>query len=759
MLSPDRFKSVGLIAVLLVAGCSDNTETLEGEIDITRAPAGSVNIYRDTFGVPHLYAEREEDGFWGHGYTTAEDHLEGVLIFYLYLKGELAKAFGPGHVDFKNVSVRSLPPGVSLPLGEIDDTVASDLAAKRWRHLEDARQNFSTLDPQLQSNLRAYIEGVERYMADHPELVPDWAPELEPALPLAGASVINLSDSFEACGPAIAAAQTGSSGLDGSNVWAFPAERMKENAAVYLSDSHGVIEWPYGTFLSPARINAGAMDAWLLDVPGMVLGIKGHSRDHAWGWAEGPRRPSDCIVLETMEDDPAAYLYDGEPQKMHVQAYTVEVKGEEPISGFFEYTHHNGVLSPVVHREGTTAYAVSAAYMQRAGFAHQRFREMFLATDHESMREALAAVEIYPANLVYAGSDGSITYIRPGRIPIRPEGSDGLQPVDGNTSAGAWRGIHQVDDLVQVTNPSQKYLVNNNVSPDRMFRDPFFRAGDYPPDFAFDGWTGSRQRRAIDLFEGDTKFSFEDALSFVMDVFVMGSDEWGGVFRRAAQKNPDILGQQDGGFDSFLDSLASFDGHFSPGSRGALYHALVRERLRGGPEETAEAIESAVNQGQAVSDEQQTHLLSLAVGAYEEVRDRLGGLEKTFGDVFRIGRGGASAPSRGFSLYPLAGDRANTVAVPLWSAGYSGPDEGGLRWSGGGSRHPFLVQFTKPIRSYSLAVYGASDDPNSPHFSDQSVRVAGDGLHSNFFEPSELASAVESARTIETRLSGGPTTE
>jgi len=759
MPSRDLCASIGLIIVLLVAGCSENTEKLAAASEITRAPAGSVNIYRDTFGVPHLYAEREEDGFWGHGYTAAEDHLEGVLIYYLSLKGELAKAFGPGHVDFKNVGVRSVPPGVSLPLGEIEDTVASDIAARQWRHLEDARLNFSALDPQLQRNMTAYIEGFERYMDDHPELVPDWAPELEPALPLAGASSIMLIDSLQTCGPAIAIAQTGSSGIDGSNVWAFPADRMRENAAVFLSDSHGVIEWPYGTFLSPARINAGAMDAWLLDVPGMVLGIKGHSRDHAWGWAEGPRRPSDCIVLETMKDDPAAYLYDGKPQKMHVQAYTVEVKGEEAISGVFEYTHHNGVLSPVVHREDTTAYAVSAAYMQRAGFSHQQFREMLLATDHQSMRKALAAVEIYPANLVYAGSDGSITYIRPGRIPIRPEGSDGLQPVDGNTSTGAWRGIHPVDDLVQVTNPPQKYLVNNNVSPDTMFRDSFFKAEDYPPDFAFDGQIGSRQRRAIDLFEGDTKFSFEMALAFVVDVFVVGSDKWGGVFRRAAQKNPDILGRQDGGFDGFLESLASFDGHFSPGSRGALYHALVRERLRGGPEETAVAIEAAIHQGRALSGEQRLHLLALAVGAYEEVRDRLGGLDSTFGDVFRIGRGGASAPSRGFSLYPLAGDPANTIAIPLWSAGYSGPDEDGLRWSGGGSRHPFLVQFTKPIRSYSLAVFGASDDPNSPHYSDQSVRVAGEGLHSNFFEPAELKSAVESVRTVETGLSRGPATE
>jgi acyl-homoserine lactone acylase PvdQ len=750
MLHFDRSKIVGLMTALLLGACVEPTEQPPAGIEISQAAPGSVNIYRDSFGVPHLYAELEEDAFWGHGYTAAEDHLEGTLVFYLSLKGELAKAFGAGTVDLTTVGVRSLPPDVDLPLGEIGDTVASDLDARRWRHLEDARLNFSALDPQLQRNMEAYIDGFEQYMADHPELVPEWAPALEPALPLAAASSIMLSDSYQSCSAAIAGAEDTSSAMEGSNVWAFPADRMQESAAVFLSDSHGPIEWPYGTFLSPTRIHGGAMDAWLLDVPGMVLAIKGHSRDYAWGWAEGPRRPSDCIVLQTEEDDPTTYLYDGEPQRMQLQPYTIEVKDEAAQNGVFEYTHHNGVLSPVVHRNGTTAYAVSASYMQRAGFSHQQLREMLLATDHESMRTALAQVEIYPANLIFAGSDGSITYIRPGRIPKRPEGFDGSQPVDGNSSAGAWSGIHPIEKLVQSRNPQQKYLVNNNVSPDKMFRDPVFLASDYPPDFAFDGWTGSRQRRAIDLFEGVRKFSFEDALAFARDAFVMGSDSWGEALRQAMQENPDLLERQDAGFAGFLESLAGFDGHFSAGSRGALYHALVRERLRAGEEETATAIESALNQRQGLDDQQKRHLFSLAIEAYEEVRDRLGGLDKTFGDVYRIGRGGVSAPSRGFSLGPLAGDPANTIAIPLWSAGYTPPDEDGYRWSGGGTRHPFVVQFTQPIRSVSVAVYGASDDPNSPHFSDQSALVADKGLHSNFFEPSELAHAVTSVQTLTT---------
>lgn len=726
--------------------------TLEAEVDsaikpsVQRAAPGSVNIYRDQYGVPHLYAEREEDGFWGHGYTAAEDRLEGVLTYYLYLKGELASAFGPGEVDLSHVGHSD----VQLPLGVIPDTVASDISARQWRTLEDARENFSALPPQLQANLSAFMAGIKQYMDDNPEQVPDWAPSLDPALPLAGAGAFMLNDSMQACGQAIAAAKSGDSAMTGSNIWAFPAERMVEGAAVFESDSHGVIEWAFGTFLSPTRVNAGAMDAWLLDVPGMMMGIKGHSRDYAWGWAEGARRPADCIVLETLADDPLGYTYDGEPHDIVTKNYVIEVKGQDAVKGTFEYTRHNNVLSPVVHRQGRRVWAISSAYMHRSGFQHKQFRDMLLASDAQSMRKAMAQVEIYPANLIYAGSDGSITYIRPGRIPVRPAGFDGAQPVDGNSSNGAWQGIYPVEDLVQVTNPPQQYLVNNNVSPENMFADPFFHADDYAPGFAFDGAMGTRQQRAIDLFEGGRQLTFADAMDFVRDDFVVNTDRWGAVIASAVTARTDSIVPGDPGFDEFLTALTEFDGYFAASSRAALYFALLRERLRAGPEDQAASIESAINQGKPLSDEQQANLASLVAEVYKGLGELPGAAGQVFGDVFRIGRGDTSAPSHGYSLRRLPAAPAHTDAASLWAANYDGPDENGYRWSRGGSRHPFLVQFTKPIRSYSLAVFGASDVPNSPHYSDQSERVAGEGLHSNFFEPEELAGVVRSARTMRT---------
>src|SRR5580658_8900565 len=101
---------------------------------------GQVTIFRDRWGMAHLYAAREEDGFFGLGYATAEDRLDQVMLLYLGVKGELAAAFGPGPIGADKVE-----PTLS---GEIPDTIASDLRVKKFQIPEQARLNLMKIPAQ-----------------------------------------------------------------------------------------------------------------------------------------------------------------------------------------------------------------------------------------------------------------------------------------------------------------------------------------------------------------------------------------------------------------------------------------------------------------------------------------------------------------------------------------------------------------------------------------------------------------------------------
>jgi acyl-homoserine-lactone acylase len=708
---------------------------------IADAPVGAVTILRDPYGAPHLYAAREEDGYWGLGHALAEDRAEGVLIFYLFLRGELAAAFGPGAVGDKSGVVGIAPIA-------IDDAVQSDLEMRRWRHLAAARENFTSLSPQTQANMTAFIAGFEAYLDEHPERRPAWAPPLEPALPVAASSFLMLAASgadTNPCATLLGEASVPPNLLHGSNIWALSAARTADNAAIFLADSHSPYEF-FGTFFYSARIHAGDLDAWLLDIGGMPIGLFGHSRHFAWGWSEGPRRPSDCIAVRTAPGDPRAYLYDGERVAMHVEPYEIAVRGGTAVRGEFEYTRHNGALSPVIERRGHVAYAVSSTYMDRAGRGIDQFRAMLAATDAGDMDEALTAREVYPANVIIAGDDGSIRYLRPGRVPIRRDGARIPALVDGSTSAGSWRGLYPIEQTPQIVDPPQGYLGNQNVSPDMMFDAPFLRAEDFSPSFAFQPrFTGTRQIQTIARLREGT-FTFEQARRVVADAHIPGFENW--IVALSAALAGDHA-PRDPAEQAFVQRLLAFNGDFVPESRPALAFSLTREALRNGDRTTVNRLELAIARGASLTASQHEMLRAAVEVAHTELRDRLGGPERTFGDIYRAGRGGVDAPSRGMTLLPLGGFAESADFGSLWSSAYSIEPDGRRRVSSG-TRLPFLVQFTRPIRSESLAAQGVSDVPTSPHYSDQARTFGGGALHSNFFEPHELARVAVSSQTYRT---------
>ena len=62
-----------------------------------------VTIYRDTYGVPHIYGDSEEAVAFGQGYAQAEDRLNTLLKAYLKARGRMAKAFGEDWLEHEYI--------------------------------------------------------------------------------------------------------------------------------------------------------------------------------------------------------------------------------------------------------------------------------------------------------------------------------------------------------------------------------------------------------------------------------------------------------------------------------------------------------------------------------------------------------------------------------------------------------------------------------------------------------------------------------
>ncbi len=721
-------------------------------INFPNSQPGKATLVRDTWGVAHIYAENEEDGFYALGYAQAEDELRGILLAYLGVRGELASVFGPDTIGEESV------------LFIEGTTIEHDLKVRRLRHLERAREEFPGMSLQTQKNMTAFIDGMSAFMKDHPEKMPAWAPPLEPVLPVA------LMDHLScwSYGKGLAKLENTKKPEQnvpgaGSNAWVLAPHRTEEGVVVHLTDTHGGFDQKFSQW----RIKAGDLDLFGFGWMGTVTPMFGHTPFNAWGWTTSDHDDCDCYRVVVDDNNPRAYTVDGEKKEMSVFPYTVRVRDGEDIRGEFEYTHHNNILSPVVHRENGVAYALSSPYLERPAQYHEQYRLMALAQDRDEFRQALDMRSIFPANLVAGGKDGMLLFIRPGRIPVRPEGLDISKPLDGNTRKTLWLGYHSLDDLIQWENPESGWLSINNISPDMMAPDSPIRAGDYPDYFSIQtGTTEHRQKRIIELLHNDYKLSRQDLFNVVFDSKIFGAEKWSAVIKQVVLQSTEFLEDRLDDFHVFVDDLIAFDGRLLAESRGALYYENFRHTLTFAFADQVNSVVRSIefNDGTLTDDMAATVLKAIEL-AYDAVKEKFGTIDVTYGDDHRVGRGDTSLPAGGGAILggynlpghaPFEGEIFGVVAkfamaLPLRVLGYlPGPNEHDPKQAFLGQRSPVLTIFSDPIQSYASIPTGASDDPQSPHYSDQSQLVSEARLRPTFFNKEELLGNIESMRELNT---------
>ncbi|MFQ6042339.1 MAG: penicillin acylase family protein, partial [Candidatus Poribacteria bacterium] len=103
-----------------------------------------VTIYRDNYGVPHIYGDSEEVVAYGHGYAQAEDRLETLLKAYRKAEGTMAEAFG-------------------------EEFIEHDYRQRMLGHAEVSKRRYDELKPRTRKVIEYFLAGVKDYMREHPD--------------------------------------------------------------------------------------------------------------------------------------------------------------------------------------------------------------------------------------------------------------------------------------------------------------------------------------------------------------------------------------------------------------------------------------------------------------------------------------------------------------------------------------------------------------------------------------------------------------
>lgn len=701
------------------------------------ALAGEVTIHRDNWGVPHIYADVEEDGFFGLGYALAEDRLERFLGSILWATGTQASVRGKSAIQ-------------------------SDIDKHLWMHPEEARQGFSRLGPQLRTNYEAFVDGVKRYMDLEPDRVPEWAPEFDATtmvtltravlfegmiLPDALGEVRRGGAPLSTAEERIVAQEAGA-----SNGWVLAPWRTAADATVVLADPHvSINDSSYYEY----RMTAGSLKS-----SGYALGPllwQAHNRHVAWAFTTGAPDVADCYAVVIDPKNPSRYQYDGQWREMITREVSINAKGSETVRVVLEYIRINDLWSPVVGRDKTTAYAVCTAYMHDAGTLDEEIYRMNLARNVSDVRNAMEKLGMFPQNVLVGDSEGGMYYVRAGKTAKRPVAFDWTRPVPGNSSNSAWRGIHALEDLVQIDNPVQGYLQNNNVSPDTMVHDASRTAEHYPAEVFNDtpGRITTRGLRSDNVLSKAVDFTLEDAFAHAFDEKWINTAFWQESLRLVLRDNREDVRNRTPEFRQFLGRLISFDGFARAGSVDALNFYYWRDGLLEAV--TKSGVDAAGMRKWTPSEmaaEAGTVLFDKAQLAIDRMKKELGSTDVAMGKVFQIGREE--------KFWPLGGESINAPGLP--SSGLADlspfaertmrafasrpPDSEGRRLAVRGSQAMRLVQFTNPIQSFTLHPYGQNDDPTSPHYTDQAAMTSKQKMKPAYFNRDQLEGHIVSTKIL-----------
>lgn len=559
----------------VIAAADRAVPSLEGEVALPGL-TGKVEVLRDRWGVPHVYAGSLDDLFRAQGFLVATERLFQLDFLLRMANGRLAELIGdlalpldrfartigwhragariagswdePSHRMMTSFMEGARAWMDVMPAPPVEHAV---LALEPWLPEDEASWAAATvwMAWNLSGNWDEELLRAEVSARLGPGAVGDLFPELPdpPEVPVAGRrhSALDLLEGAPARPPGL-----------GSNNWVVAGSRSATGRPLLANDPHLAVLTPSIWFechlAAPGYEAAGVA---LPFAPGVVIG---RSTRHAWAFTNVGGDTQD-LYLERLNGDGTAALFEGEWEPVTVHREVVEVRGrDEPEIVDVRETRHGPILDayvvgigqPEVVPDLHETYALRWAGAECA-IAPSTLVAMGTAMSFGEFREALRGLESPGQNVLYADVEGAIGYQCTGRYPVRRSG-DGTVPVPGWTDEHEWIGWIPFDELPWDTDPPEGFLATANARiHDEAY--PHLITRDFSPP--------SRLRRIVELLGATRTHSRETFAAMQADTVSVPARELIRVLETVAPTHERQA--------AAIALLEAWDGDLSAGSAAA----------------------------------------------------------------------------------------------------------------------------------------------------------------------------------------------
>ena len=500
-----------LLCVLsFILSCSD-FETFPVEKIQVDGLQKRVEVFRDKWGINHIYAENQSDLFFSQGYSAAKDRLFQFEIWRRQATGTIAEILGP-------------------------DEINRDIGTRLFKFRGDLSEELNYYHPQGRQIIEAYVEGVNQYISEiskTPKKLPlpfkilnimpqKWTPEvvisrhqgllgnIEDELEIGRAvallgekkvkdlmwfhpkdpkikldSKIDQSLLFEDLLALYKAYRkpvefklkhlnekyrnnqavsllnqfndlSGKSLDIGSNNWVLRGSKTVDGSTYMANDPHRTIAVPSLRYMAhlvaPGWNVIGGGEP---EIPGISIG---HNEYGAWGLTVFRTDGEDLYQYDLNPKNPMQYMYKGKWKDILVIKESISIKGRPDKEIELLYTHHGPIT--YINKKALKAFAVRCAWLEPGGSPYLASLRMDQAKNWEEFKAACSFSNIPGENMVWADINGDIGWQAVGIAPVRKNFS-GLVPVHGNGKY-EWSGYLPIPEKPSSLNPKTNFIATAN---------------------------------------------------------------------------------------------------------------------------------------------------------------------------------------------------------------------------------------------------------------------------------------------------------
>jgi acyl-homoserine-lactone acylase len=689
-----------ILLILLIPLFSQAQEPTTQQIKGWQTQAKNITIIRDNYGIPHIYGKTDADAVFGLLYAQCEDDFNRVEMNYIEKLGRMAAIKGEAFLQ-------------------------NDLYIKLIIDSADAVADYNKSPAWLKKLLHAFADGINYYLYTHPETKPVLLDHFKPWYPLlwtdGSIGAISTGNITEAdvrnmylpnTPEVVAVPKLEEDKSTGSNGFALaPSKTNGKNAILYINPHVTFYFRPEVHMVSQEGLNVYGAVTW-----GQFFIYQGFNEHCGWMHTSSNVDVAD-MYLEKITEQNGKYFYEYEGQIIPVLTKQIKLAANNNLKNITTYYTQHGPVMAI--RNGRW---IAVKSFNRSIISLIQSWQRTKATGFENYKKIMQLRGNTSNSTVFADDKGNIAYWHGNYVPKRNKNFNWDKPVDGTTKQTNWQGLHGLNEIVHVYNPTTGFIQNCNSTPFTCSGSSSPQKSNYPAYMAPDG-ENFRGINASRLLSTQNNFTIDKTIEAGYNknlaAFEVLIPALLNAYEKVKQDSTYNLLQQP------ISILLSWDYQCAEKSIATTLAVEWAYKLNGAIQKVyidADEADQVQKTKQFSATAMPQELLAPLQKVVNELKQKFGTWQVEWGSINRFQRISSSINQQyadDKESLPVAFTSSTWGMLPSYNSRYySGTNK---RYGVSGNSFVCVVQFGKRVVAKSLLAGGNSGNVASKHFNDQAL--------------------------------------